>query len=313
MSILSTRFLRGLKRRITIPANQNLVDDDDILEITDDVIRTDIVPLLVSTNENFYVYEVEQVLTASEPSYDLPKRSSSGSLRDLKFRTSDSSVIKDLRLINLEDAHIFNNTSNEPHSFYFEGDRIKIAPTPSISGDYLKFYIQISPARLVLEEKVATVLSIASNIVTVNTVPTNIVASSIINFLRRKGSGRFISFDKTVTSVTTNTITFASGDVPASLEADDIIALTDAQGDQSSILQIPEEIVPYLETLVGERILTVIGDTENAKLLREKAKEEKNNVLLMIQPRVRGEAKVLMNRRGLLRGKQFHFRRSLYN
>ena len=53
MSVDTSRFLRGLKRRITVPAAQQLIGDTGFLELGDDVMLDKMVPLVMSTRQDF--------------------------------------------------------------------------------------------------------------------------------------------------------------------------------------------------------------------------------------------------------------------
>src|SRR6187402_586501 len=102
--ITADRFVSGVQRRITLPTNRALLDTDDILELADDMIRAHFVPLLVSLRENYFVTKIDQAITEEQAEYDLPSRGAGLGLRDLKLRTSDTTV-QDMLLIDIENEH----------------------------------------------------------------------------------------------------------------------------------------------------------------------------------------------------------------
>lgn len=314
MSVTSTRFLRGLKRRIIMPANQALLSDADLLEITDDVIRSDIVPLMISTRENFYVYLLTDLTVANQELYNLPKRATASTLRDFKYKKAgNANDIRDMILVDLEDDHLFTNAGGDPHSFYFREDQVVLVGAVPVSNDILQFYTQVSPGRLVQETAAAKVASVAGDVITAANVPATFTAGKVVNFIRRAGTGRYLGFDKTITSVSGTSITFGSGVVGTEIGADDYIALSDADGDQSPVLQMSEEVAPLLESLTAQRALNEIGHFEAADKLDKRIKREEEMILKVLEPRIRGETQKIVNRRGLLRGRRSWFRRSVFN
>ena len=74
MTVTCDQFLVGVKRSITIPANQQLMTDQDMLDLGSDSIRDKMIPLLMSTNQNFFVTTYLQSLVVGQSKYPIHYR-----------------------------------------------------------------------------------------------------------------------------------------------------------------------------------------------------------------------------------------------
>ena len=84
MAKTTTEFLASVKRRISMPAQQSLLDDDDILSLGDECLTAYVVPMLVSIRQDYFVYVQDTPLVSGQSNYDIPYRALGRSLRDLK-------------------------------------------------------------------------------------------------------------------------------------------------------------------------------------------------------------------------------------
>lgn len=307
MTITGDRFLEGLKRRVTVPANQVLIGDSGFFQLSQDVTRDKMVSLLLSINQNYFVYEDTDPLVAEQAAYDIPYRSIGRTLRDLKLRNvSDTSSIRDMALIALEDAHMFPS-SGDPTGFYFRGDKIVLVSTPTSTGWELLRYYDLQPSQLVKTTDAALITGISSNVVTCSSVPTTMLSAVDVDFVKGRQGCSTVGMDVAISSVAGNQITFASaGVLPDNLSVGDYIALAQ----QTPVLQLPDEAHPLLETLTAARICHAIGDFDGASVLKEEAKEQQRDLLKLLSPRIEGEPTKIVNRRGLLRGQGFRSWRS---
>lgn len=302
MAITTSRLLAGVRRRIIVPENQNLISNADILAMADDCIKGYIIPDLESVRQDFQVTYEDTAIVANQDLYNIPYRATGRGLRDLKIFDSANNF-RNLVKIPLEEAHGYSNSNGKPFGFYFEGDQIKIVPSPVSSGETLRIYYYCAISELVEESAVARVVTIASNVVTVNSTPSTMTTGTLIDFIQGKQGNRIFSKDVAIDSVTSSSITFTTAAlVPSALAALDYIALAG----QSPVVQIPQECYPYLETVLCRRVLQSIGDNEAYQIMEKEFQMERSNFLKLIEPRIDGEATKIINRRGLLRSKRFN-------
>ena len=311
MAIIADSILTGVKRRISMPASQVLLQDTDILAFADDAIKAHIIPMLESTNQEYFVTSEDIPLVASTSEYNIPYRATGRSFRELKLKSStDSTDVRNLQKISIEDLQIFSSQAL-PMGFYFKGDRFVLVPDVSSSAqvDLIEAWYRLAPSNLVALAEVSTVVSVTSTIVTVDTVPSTFTVSTPIDFIQGVSGNRIYSIDKSPTAVGSTTITFAAGTIPSTLIAGDYIALA---GESPVANMIPNEVYPYLESVLAKRCLRSIGDFEGARELNDDISEEKKNLLKILEPRIDGEPTVIINRTGLVRGQKFGQRSWLY-
>lgn len=304
MTVTCDQFLVGVKRSITIPANQQLMTDQDMLDLGSDSIRDKMIPLLMSTNQNFFVTTYLQNLVVGQSKYPIHYRAVARGLRDLKLVNSTNNTM-DLRLIALEDEHLFANQA-QPVGFYFSGDSIMIVPSPIVAGTQLKQFFNLQPNQLVCTTDAAKVTAVAAGVLTCSSVPTTIIAGSVVDFVQGRQGCSTLGMDVVVTSVSGTQIFFTAADIPTDLIIGDYVALAQ----QSPVVQLPDEAVQLLETLTGMRVLQAIGDYEGAKSNQVSAMQQEKDLLKILQPRIEGESTKVINRNGLLRGRGMSYFRS---
>lgn len=299
------RLLSGIKRRAIVPSSQPLLDDDDILEMSDDVVEEEIVPLIMSVRQDFFVAIESTDIVADQSAYDIPYRAIGRTLRDLKLY--DGTNYRDMTLVALEDEHTFSS-GQTPHSFYFRGDKVVIVPEPaSALTDGLQFWYNLAPSRHVVVADAATVVSSTTTTVTVDAVPDTITTGTDVDFIVGKSGNSIRAMDKAVTNATATVLTFASGDIPTDLVAGDYVSVAQT----TPVVQLPNEVANLLETLTAKRILNALGDFEGAAALDKEADKATKAVKVMLEPRIVGENTVIINRRGLLRGSRHRHRKGL--
>jgi len=302
MSFLVDDLLTGIKQRVTVPSNQALLDDEAILGFADRIIESEFVPLLISTNEDFYLFKTEVPTVADQEEYDIPERAAGRSLADVKL-VDDAGLVRDLSKVTLDDRHLFPNGTN-PYMFHFFGDKIALIPTPQTASTSIQYWYNGTPNRLVQSSEAALVQSTTTTTVTVASVPTAMVTGAEVDFLNGVSGHATLGIDAQIDSIASTTITFPANTIPSELEAGDYIALAK----KTPVVQLPDECRPLLETLTGRRIMMAVGDTEIAKMLGEDAGFERKNLLKILEPRIRNEPEKVVNRRSLLKGKRARFR-----
>lgn len=305
MAKTTTRFLEGVKRRISNPANQVLLDDEDMLDMADDVMQLSIVPLMLSVRQDYYVTSEDEATVANQAEYSIPYRAIARGLRDLKLRDAAGST-RDLSLIALEDAHLYRQNT-DVIGFYFKGDKIVLVNTPTVSTLTLEKWYNRAPSKFCLVDDAGLVTNISGNNVTINAVPSTFVAGAVIDFVQGKSGNSILDMDVEILGVNGAVISFTSGDVPSSLVVGDYISLAQT----SPVLQCPDEIQPYLETETAIHILQALGDFENMKVLKEHAAEELKAAKQLLEPRISGENTKIINRYSLLRGRRANFWRGM--
>lgn len=301
MTITADRLIEGVKRKVTIPASQVRLTTSDMLDMADDIISGDLVPLLISLRQEYFVTDSTTALVSAQEAYDIPYRAIGRTLRDMKLQDS-SGAEKDMTLVALEDEHLFI-TGGDPHSFYFKGDKVVIIPPPGTTTNVLHMFWEMPPNRLVLTSEAAQVVSKTTTVVTVSSIPSVITTGTVVDFIQNKQGSSTLDFDVTVQNASGTSLTFTSGDIPTTLAVGDWISVAQT----SPVIQLPDEMYSLLETKLARDICYSISDFEGYKMMEAKEKKDEMNIKMLLEPRIQGESTKIINRRGLLRG-----RRGLY-
>jgi hypothetical protein len=87
---------------------------------------SDLVPLIVTLREDFFVRSASQSITANQANYPMPTRAAGMVLRDVK-------VIRGTEVLTLHKIsreEITSTATGTPHSFYLEENNVVLYPTP---------------------------------------------------------------------------------------------------------------------------------------------------------------------------------------
>ena len=304
MAITSSQLITGIKRRIVMPTSQSLFQPTDLLAFADDIISSDIVTLLESTNQEYFVYKTEIPLVASQSEYSIPYRALGRALRELKMRDT-SGNISNMPLINLEDTQLYFNSAftGLTCGFHFLSDKIHIVPdVPAtlVSNLFMQVWYRLPPSKLIEVTSAATVASVSSPNVVVTSVPSGITVGSQVDFIQGKSGNSIYSMDITVQNISGTTITFNVGEVPTDLVAGDYIA---PAGYSPVVNFVPNEVYSYLETLTCHRALVAQSDYEGADRLEKRMEREEKQMKMILEPRIDGEPTVIINPYSLTRNR----------
>lgn len=296
MTISCDEFLEGVKRLITAPSNQRLLEDSDFLAMATSRMRSTMIPLIDSVNQDYFVVKTPVPILQGIENYAIPPRAIGRKLREIKI-FNQSGVRGDFPKISIEREHLYRSSAS-PYGFHFYGDRIQLVPIPTDAGYSLQLWWFLSPGKLVKTSESGVITGITGDDVTVSTLPPKFAVGKRLDFLQGQTGNSYIAIDQLVTNIAANTISFATGTVPLDLAIGDYVSLAG----ESPVLQIPEEAAPYLEAITAYDALYALSDYEGQKALDATIKEHKENLLKLLQPRIDGEPEIIINDRNLLRG-----------
>lgn len=300
MTTTSTEFLADLKRLITLPANQSRFADSDFFAFAYRKMNDTLLPVIDSCDQEYFVVRTITPILSGTTYYAIPPRAMARKLREVKI-VGPSGGRSDFPKIAVEREQ-FYRASGTPFGWYFMGDHIEIVPTPSATGFSLQLWWFLPPGKLIPVTEAAVVQSIDTVLgeVTVTSVPSNIVAGSVIDFIQGVSGNATIGTDVTIVSILGNVITFDPTSIPTvpALVAGDYISLAG----YSPVVQIPDAAVPYLVTMTAMEVLQAIGDFEGRDALKETRDMQDRNLKILLEPRVEGEATPIINDYGFVGG-----------
>ncbi len=310
MAITADRLLTGIKRRITLPASQALLTNEDILAFADDIISSRIVPMIESINQEYFVYKTDVPLVAGQSEYSIPYRAIGRGLRDLKMQDANNNL-RNIALIALEDAQVYQ-ASTLTLGFFFKSDKIRLVPdVPSniTLEQSLQMWYRMPPSRLVTSSNAMLVLGVSGGDITVGSVPDGYQVGTDVDFIQGKSGNTIYATDKTIQNISGTVVTFDPSDVPSDLAPGDYLSLAET----SPVINfIPNEVYSLIESYTAQRVCYAISDFDGADRLAADISLEDKNMKMLLEPRVEGEPIIIINRYGLVRGNKFAQRRWLY-
>ena len=312
--ITADDVINGVNRRISNPQPQGLLSNSDILSFCDNIIQAQLIPLLESVDQDYFVDRIEIPLVAGQSNYSVPYRSVARGLREIRYKESPTTVnLRNMPLISIENAYMYTSWQSTI-GFHFENDTIRLVPDvpTSLAGNpSLLCWYRLPPNKLVQSTAVAKVTSVVGNIVNVQSIPSTLQATTQVDFCQGKSGSAIYAYDVAIAGVVgTTQITFAAAaDIPTQLTAGDYISLS---GESYVVNWLPNEAFPLLETLTCQRMLQSISDYEGVKMLNEDAQLETQNLLKILEPRIDGESEIIVNYNSLARTNKANQRSWLY-
>lgn len=284
-------LISQIKRRGMIASTSsstNTLSTTDLLSFINDEIQTFMVPLIMSTREEFFVTYADQTIAAGTSAYEIPPRAIGAKLKNVTVLNGSDYV--PLERIEPEAITRSPTTANgPPEGYYLQGNSVVLWPTPSVSGT-LRLYYFIRPNRCVVAADCSAITTVGSTTVVVSTVGTNFgTSAAYYDFVKYKGAFECRAIDQSGTRSTT-TLTF-SGGVPSNVVVGDYVALAG----ESPFPQIPIELHPLLAQRVVVRALEATSDPSVPIHVAE-ADRMKQAALTMLTPRSEGSSRYVINR-----------------
>lgn len=309
----SEQLIASIKRRANIPDSQAMITDEEILDFANEEMLLNLVPLVVSKHEDYYLTSEDVDLQDGVFSYPIPYRALGTKLRELTYFDYDSNRMTPLYRKSLDEIteDSSRGTSSSANRFYIMNENVVLDTNTTPSHDALSFFYNMRPNALVLVDRVATITSIdrTSGIITVNSIPDVFEATSKLDFIKLNSPHRILTYDLVPTLVddANSQITFDPANIPQELIIGDQICLQN----ETNLVNAPSELHVMLAQMVAARVLEAIGDNENLAAANDKLARMEKSTEYLIDNRVTGSPiKASARRNGFLgRGRTLGRRR----
>jgi len=306
----SQDLIDSVKRRANIPDSQDMVTDVEILDYANEELALNLVPLIISKHENYFL-TMELVPTITDvKEYQIPYRSIGNRIREAAFTDNEtpSPSYIELHQIPVDDiTSSFNriNGSYGSNRFYIRDESIVLDSSDnSLDYNFIAMWFNIRPNQLVDSARVSVITGVdrTTGIVTVSSIPDNFSASSQIDFIRTKSPHRILSYDIGIVDINASAkfFQFDVDDIPQKLEVGDRICLAN----ESDLVNIPSELHVMLAQSVSNRLLESMGDLENLSAGNKKLQKMEHNSQFLLDNRVEGSPIKARPKNGLLRGRR---------
>jgi len=289
-------LLNKIKLKAFIPTSQSTFTDAELLQIASDELFGIIVPAILSTREEYFVFKDEQTLTPGEqnPTFNIPYRAVGMQLRELSVTTGNTE--RNVPRLDIEDR------ANQDAGGYIYGFDITNNQINLRGGNQgtVNMYYYLRPGTLVESSSARAIQSVnvaAKQVVVASFVSTWTTATKfdIIKYIP--------GFDTKTISLTVDTLDSGTGTItfnealPAtawnSIEANDWLI----EAEYSPVPQIPVEWQEYLAEAVTCYIMESLGDSEAFDRALKRKEELKKSAVSVISSRVDGQSKKSVPRR----------------
>ncbi len=287
-----------IKRVCSVPTSQLTYTDEDFSRIANDCLQTEVVPLIMSTREEYFVTYVD-VPSPADGVIDMPEGAVGAKLRSVCFKQqSNPLILNNLPRIDL-DVVAGAGFSNYAvlAGFYIENNSIVLYPNTSVpTNTTIRIYYYKRTLDLANPESYGRVVSVDSgtNTVVLDFVPYDWTVGTVLNSVAGIPNFSTTNSETTITAVSSPSIV---------LDTVEGISVGDYLSDQgfSAIPQVPIEAHNYLAQLTATNCLEGLGDREGMMAAAKVAENLKKNLLIMISQRVDGSVKKIMQPDGGLR------------
>lgn len=266
--MLVDNILTSIKLKSGFP-DDNYFTDAEMLIILNDEMKTEITPLLMKLQEEFFVQNKDYTISSTN-AYRFPKRNIGNKLRDVK-------LVDGTQFTNL--ARLFEEDRDSSDSGYYIS-RNTLSLSDDITTGTLRVSYFLAPSTLVLSTACAQVLTIDSATqITVSSLPSTFALTTPVDFVQAVGPNDLLAIDQTIASIAGTTLTFTS--LSSDLAVGDYICLAG----QSCVPVVPEELHPVLIQAALVSCLNSKKD-KSAENESKKLQNMKNTMVDLLDTRV---------------------------
>lgn len=294
----NAKLVESIKRRMLAPSSQRLYSDESYLEMATEVLQGEVVPLIMSTREEYFVEYVDIPCPESKR-ISFPENTTGMKLRSVCYIQNGNNPTSLVNLPRLDldvVAGLGYSNWNTIVGFIVEGNELVLwTPSGVPAGTIIRIYLYRRTLALVEPNNYARIRSVntGTNTVQLDNIPSAWASGTELNTVN--SSVPFEIKNETLEIVSTSFPSLILNNV-------DDVSVGDYISDRgfSAIPQIPIEAHPYLAQMTAALALEGLGDPK-AKGAYEKAERMKTSLLVLISRRVDGSVKKVMNPNGGLR------------
>lgn len=296
-------LLAKIKRRAYVPVSQTTFTDADLLEVATEEMRSVILPSILDTREEYYVFkDTSNALDGTRnQTFNIPYRAVGMQLREVSATIGGSE--RNLPRLDLEDR-VYEDIGGSLYGFDLTSNQINVRGT---NQGTLNLYYYLRPGDLISASSARQITAVdsANRQVTVSSIVSGWDTSTVFDVIKGDPGFDYKAIDQAVSGVDSGTgiITFTE-EFPT--EAWKQFAVGDwiVQAEYSPVPQIPLEWQEYLAEAVCCYIMESQGDAEAFARAQARKQELKKSAMSMISPRVDGQSKKIVPRRN--RGRNFY-------
>lgn len=311
----SDDLIKSVKRRSATPENQVTFTDEDFLAFADEETSLGLVPSIISSQEDYFLYTEKIACQANQIRYPIPYRAIGNKLREVAFIDNNGNTYEMTR-IGVGDLPFYNSSAyySKAYAYYIENNDVVLVPFDLTlpNGVFLSMSYYMRPNSLVLLDKVAPITSIdrTTGIIQVSNLPADYNINQKYDLVKTKSPNKTILYDIVPLAInsTSKTVTLALIDIPSNLAVGDHLCMAE----QCAIPQVPSDLHVVLAHRVAARCLEAMGDLEGLQAANQKLAEMEVKTQTLIDNRVDDSPKKVVNRHSIMRNglsrRRFNYR-----
>lgn len=292
------QLTKTIKRACAVPTSQLTYTNADFAAIANDCLQTEVVPLIMSTREEYFVEYID-VLSPADGVIPIPENAVGSKLRSVCYLQQTSPlVLNNLPRIDLDVvAGIGFYNYNTLAGFYVQGNDVILYPNTAVpTNTNMRLYFYRRTLALTDDSNYGQITSIdeMTNTVVLNFVPYTWTVGTILNSVSSEPGFEITNPSITITAASSPTLILDSVE---GLSVGDYLS----EEGYSAIPQVPIEAHNYLAQLTAVKCLEGLGDKSGMEAAAAVAEKLKTSLLVMISQRVDGSVKKVMPPNGGLR------------
>lgn len=291
-------LIKTIKRACAVPTSQLTYTNEDFAALANDMLQTEVVPLMMSAREDYFV-TFEDVNSPADGVIPFPAKAVGSKLRNVCY----ISQLRPLILINLPRIDLdvvagvgFYNLWTLA-GFYIQGENLVLYPTSSVpTNTPIRMYYYRRTLVLAPPENYGRVESVdeMTNTIVLDYVPPDWEVGTVLNTVGSQPNFLITNEAAVITGASSPSIIL---DTVEGIQVGDYVT----EEGYSAVPQIPIEAHNYLAQLTAAKALEGLGDREGMKAAYEEALKLKTSLLVMVSQRVDGSVKKVINPTGGLR------------
>lgn len=274
-----------------VPDSPGVFKPEDIISLLNTELLIGIVPSILQTKEEYFVFDIEKSIEANKSKYLIPSRAISGRLRDMFYKDSGGNEFNMVK-ISSDDRFLFDNSvvdNTYYRKYYLEGASIALVPkVGSNPVGSLMFKIYLRPNKLVKDEEVAVISSIdtVTGIIVLSNLPSKFTVSKSYDFIKSGSPHNILSIDNSILTLNTatKTLTITAANIPSDLQVGDYLAIAG----ETCVPNIPTELHSVLAQRVRHQIMESQGDAQGYAAAGQRLSEMEGKTSLLTENRVDG-------------------------
>ncbi len=245
MDFTCAGLIEQVKRKSSIPDNQTLYTNSDLIKFLNEELQNKIVPYIASIMEDYFLAEKTYTADGNTKEYFIPPDSIGNKIKSI-------SIWNDSVQLNQQPRLDYNNLVSTVSGYYIFNNKIIFYPK-AIMSNIIKISYYKRPN--IITDSYFKITGISNGVNTTLTVdidPTTLANGTAIDIVS-KNSPFVLLLNTTVTSTTATTIVIP---LTTLLSVGDYVSIEGT----SAFPQIPQEIIPLLVQAVEIRLMESIGD-----------------------------------------------------